>query len=112
FEREFEAFLSDSDCARIVVIAHSMGTVIAYEGLTSILAERNAQREATRSNQPEKPITFICLAAALRRVWRLARTDPDRLRGTLPEDVRWLHFWARYDPVATGPLNRRSVPRP
>src|SRR5262249_25205268 len=24
--------------------------------------------------------------------------------------VRWLHFWARYDPVAAGPINPNSLP--
>jgi streptogramin lyase len=111
FEREFAAFLDDPDCERIVVIAHSMGTVIAYEGLTSVLAARSARQAGSGGDEQEKPITFICLGAALRRVWLLARTDPDRLRGALPDDVRWLHFWGRYDPVSTGPLTRQSVAR-
>lgn len=106
FEREVRAFLADEHCERIVVIAHSWGTVIAYEGLTTTLAEA---AEAHPGAQP-KPVTFICLAAALRRAWLLDEADPHRLHGVLPDYVRWLHFWGRYDPVAAGPLVPASLP--
>jgi hypothetical protein len=105
FEREVDAFLADPRCARIVVIAHSMGTVISYEGLTTVLGRPEAQAST-------KPITYVCLAQALRRIWLLETADPHRVRGVLPERVRWLHFWARYDPVTAGPLGPRSLPRP
>jgi Alpha/beta hydrolase of unknown function (DUF900) len=103
FERELHAFLRDERCDRIVVLAHSMGTVIAYEGLTTVLSQPDVQ-------DIQKPITFICLAQALRRIWLLSTADPHRVRAVLPDRVRWLHFWARYDPVATGPLSARSLP--
>jgi hypothetical protein len=103
FEHEVTEFLRDERCERIVVISHSWGTVIGYEGLTTALA----QSEVAHS---QKPVTFICLAAALRRAWLLDEADPHRLHGVLPERVRWLHFWARYDPVAAGPLIPRSLP--
>jgi hypothetical protein len=105
FEREVLNFLYDDRCERIVVIAHSMGTVVAYDGLTTILDQSNFRHEL-------KPVTFICLAQALRRQWLMIGDEPNRLRGVLPDRVRWLHFWARYDPVAAGPLHRRSLPRP
>ncbi len=104
FEREVEFFLRDEHCERIVVIAHSLGTVVAYEGLATGLMKAEIQGI-------KKPITFICLAQALRRLWRLEGTDQHRLRYALPEQVRWLHFWARYDPVAAGPLGAGSLPR-
>ncbi len=104
FERELDAFLRDDNCRRIVVIAHSMGTVIAYEGLTTILS-------LPKWRDSSRPVTFICLAQALHRMWMLEGTDPHRLRTPLPPRVRWLHFWARYDPVAAGPLTARSLRR-
>jgi hypothetical protein len=104
FEREVEFFLRDDHCERIVVIAHSLGTVVAYEGLATGLMKAEIQGI-------KKPITFICLAQALRRLWRMEGTDQHRLRYALPEHVRWLHFWARYDPVAAGPLGAGSLPR-
>jgi hypothetical protein len=103
FEREVNAFLHDKRCDRIVVIAHSLGTVIAYEGLTTALAQPDVQGS-------QKPITFLCLAQALRRIWLVSDADPHRVRSVLPDRVRWLHFWARYDPVAAGPLSARSLP--
>jgi streptogramin lyase len=107
FDREVEALLNDPQCERIVVIAHSMGTVISYEGLTTLLARPEWHDAVAR-----RPITYVCLAQALRRIWLLSRTDPERLRGVLPEKVRWLHFWARYDPVAVGPLDPHTLPPP
>ncbi|HEX6797540.1 MAG TPA: hypothetical protein VF116_07495 [Ktedonobacterales bacterium] len=104
FERELDAFLRDDNCRQIVVIAHSMGTVIAYEGLTTTLSTPKWRGNTT-------PITFICLAQALHRMWMLEGTDPHRLRTPLPSRVRWLHFWARYDPVAAGPITVRSLRR-
>jgi len=86
FEREVVRFLRDDKCERIVVIAHSMGTVIAYEGLTTVLERPEFQKS-------QKPMTYICLAQALRRIWLMTADDPHRLRGVLPERVRWLHFW-------------------
>ncbi|MGO8947076.1 MAG: hypothetical protein ACLQUY_05315 [Ktedonobacterales bacterium] len=108
FDHEVETLLDDPACERLVVIAHSMGTVISYEGLTTLLVQPEWQRKAAGKKQ----ITYICLAQALRRIWLLSRTDPERLRGVLPEQVRWLHFWARYDPVAVGPLDPHALPPP
>ena len=42
----------------------------------------------------------------------MAADDPRRVHGVLPKRVDWLHFWAHYDPVATGPLTASSLPRP
>jgi hypothetical protein len=104
FDREVESFLRDEQCDRIVVVAHSLGTAIAYDGLTTLLAQ-------TSDMDAEKPITFICLAQALRRLWLVSGREASRFRAVLPAHVRWLHFWARYDPVAAGPVTARSVPR-
>jgi hypothetical protein len=105
FERELEDFLGDPACDRIIVIAHSMGTVISYEGLCTTLARPGWHRN-------DKQITFICLAQGLRRFWLLQRTDVRRLRNPLPASVgRWVHFWARYDPVSAGPLSAAALPR-
>lgn len=103
FQQQLQPFLADKLCTRIVVIAHSMGVVLAYEGLTAALEQQWAA--AT-----EKDITFISLGQALHRIWPLDRTDPHRLRGVLPRSVRWLNFWARYDPVAAGDLGPKSLP--
>jgi len=104
FEHELRDLLRDERCERIVVLAYSIGTVLAYEGLTNVLS-------APGSGATNKPVTFVCLGQMLRRAWRLARTDPHRLRGALPEVVRWVNICARYDPIASGALTVRSLPR-
>lgn len=103
FNHDLQEFLNDDLCERVVVIAHSFGTVISYESLSTMLTRPGHEKANS------KPITYICLADALRRVWLLAANDPERLRGVLPPNVRWLHFWARYDPVSVGPLSSRSL---
>lgn len=105
FQRELTTFMDDPACESIVVIAHSMGTVIAYEGLTTAL-------ELAGNASAKKQIRFATLAVALRRLWQVARTDPRRLRGVLPMNVvTWYDFWARLDPVCAGPLDRTAIPR-
>ena len=107
FSREVAELLGNPLCDRVVVIAESGGTYIAYEGLTTLLEQPNVP--LNERGEP-KPVTFVSIATALRRIWLLSNTDPHRLRGVLPGYVRWLHFWARYDPVAAGPLNESSIP--
>jgi hypothetical protein len=107
FEREVEDLLRDPHCERVVVIGESGGTYIAYEGLTTLLAKPDLPLDA--AGQP-KPLTFVSIATALRRIWLLSETDPHRVHGIMPAHVRWLHFWARYDPVAAGPLTQESIP--
>ena len=107
FQHEVEDLLRDPLCDRVVVIAESGGTYIAYEGLTTLLVKPDLPLD--EHGQP-KPMTFICIASALHRIWLLANTDAERMHGALPKYVRWLHFWARYDPVATGPLTEKSLP--
>lgn len=105
FQQELATFMDDPACESIVVIAHSMGTVIAYEGLTTAL-------ELAQNASATKPIRFVSLAVALRRLWQVARTEPRRLRGVLPMNiVTWYDFWARLDPVCAGPLDGSAIPR-
>lgn len=103
FKCELEDLLADPRCERIVVLAHSMGTVISYEGLTDVIGTQTG-------NPLPKPITFICLGQVLQRVWHLARSDPHRLRDALPQAVRWVNFYARYDPISAGALDPRALP--
>ena len=102
FQGELEKFLDDDNCRRVVVIAHSMGTVVAYEGLTTALE--------VRADPQKDKISFVCLAPAFRRLWRFTRNDPHRLRSVLPKTVDWYDFWAHFDPVPAGPLTSNAVP--
>jgi hypothetical protein len=106
FSSDLRYFLDDPLCKRVVVVAHSFGTVIAYEGLTTTLQ----RPEYADHDTNDTCLTFICLAQALRRAWLLSQPDPGRLRDPLPERVQWFHFWARYDPVPAGPLDASALP--
>jgi hypothetical protein len=105
FDKEFKHFFDDAKCDRIVVIAESGGTMVAYEGLTTLLEPWKNPKKSW-----PKPVTFITVSQALRRVWLLDIDDSGRLHGVLPKGVRWVNFWARYDPIAAGPLPARSLP--
>ena len=101
-DREIDDLIRDDKCSRIVVIAHSMGTVIAYDSLSTFLRAADVQHA-------DKPVTFISLGQAIRRVWLVSGSQPN-LRFALPKNVNWVNFWARYDPIAAGPLGEHSLP--
>jgi hypothetical protein len=76
------------------VIAHSMGAVVAYEGL---LRADGAKRPAVR---------FIAVGAALNRARRMVPPqEAYRLKKPLPGWVRLTYIAARHDPVTLGDLD-------
>ena len=92
-------------CERIAVIAHSQGTVVAYDALCSsaVLPEDLARVK-----------TFVTFGSALNNAWdkRLVPARTCRLREPLPEGIRWINMWAAYDPVAGGDLRTPPHIRP
>jgi len=78
------------------VIAHSMGTVVAYEGLL----------RAARDRVDCAPVRFIAVGAALNRARRMVPPqEAYRLEGPLPGWVRLTYIAARHDPVTLGDLD-------
>jgi hypothetical protein len=78
------------------VIAHSMGAVVAYEGLL----------RAARDSAERAPLRFIAVGAALNRARRLVPPqEAYRLEGPLPGWVRLTYIAARHDPVTLGDLD-------
>jgi hypothetical protein len=78
------------------VIAHSLGAVVAYEGLL-----RAARHRAERA-----PVRFIAVGAALNRARRMVPPqEAYRLEGPLPGWVRLTYVAARHDPVTLGDLD-------
>ena len=84
-------------CERIAVIAHSQGTVVAYDALCS-----DAVPPADRARVK----TFVTLGSALNNAWdkRLVPARTCRLREPLPASMRWINVWSAYDPVSGGEL--------
>ncbi len=106
FLTELTEFLNDEACERVIVLAYSMGAVIAYEALSTALVAGEDQHQPL-----PKPVTFITYGQAIRRMWRLPELDVHRLRRALPSGVHWINLWGRYDPVPAGPLSRKALPR-
>jgi len=80
-------------CDQVVVLAHSQGTVVAFDALAS--------QSAKHTDKVKKLVTF---GEALNKAFELAHQR--RLEGTLPPHIFWLDVWAYYDPVPGGQLVR------
>ncbi len=96
-----DALVADG-CDAIVLVAHSGGAVVSFETLLD-----PAYRD--------RPVdTLVTLGQGLALGWRLAAgpdgselTRGNRLLGDLAAvrpDLRWVDFWASYDPAPAGPL--------
>ena len=78
------------------VIAHSMGAVVACEGLL----------RASRDGLERAPVRFVAVGAALNRAQRMVPSrEAYRLKGPLPGWVRLTYIAARHDPVTLGDLD-------
>ena len=93
--------VEEANCERIAVIAHSHGTVVAFDALSSgTIPEIDRVR------------TLITHGGALNNAWSLRPPYATRLGAELPTSVRWIDVWADYDPVSGGPIDRREGRRP
>jgi hypothetical protein len=98
------AFLLDElKCDRVLVAAHSHGTVVAYDALSSGIVEH-----------VDRVTTLITFGAALNNAWdpHVAPARSCRIDEPLPEHMRWLNLWAAYDPVVGGPVIPPAPLRP
>ncbi len=112
--------LREYGCGRIVIVAHSGGTIVAYMTLSDLEPELHVD-------------TLVTHGQALGLAWRLGHFEGplpefepvagdedellrrgDRLVRPLPADLHWEDFWASHDPAPAGPLDdlQRSVGLP
>lgn len=99
--------LIDDGCDAIVIIGHSGGALVSFETLLD---------PAYAHLRVDKLIT---LGQGLGLAWRLAQdeevheiTPGNRLVGDLAAirpGLRWVDFWASYDPAPAGPLPAREI---
>jgi hypothetical protein len=99
--------LVDDGCDAVVVVAHSGGALVSFEMLLD---------PAYAHLRVDKLIT---LGQGLGLAWRLAEdlevheiTPGHRLVGDLAAirpNLRWVDFWASYDPAPAGPLPAREI---
>lgn len=95
------------DCDRILVAAHSGGTVVILDALGTRDVETPKWRRGLKHVK-----TLVTFGAALNNAWREGeRTDEFRPARTIPErprmSARWLDFWSDFDWATSGrPLTR------
>ena len=89
--REYE---ENNECKEIIVFAHSLGTVVAYDVLSDRTASANPKRHKYKS--------FICIGSILSPVERMYRGHERHkvfydLNGTRrrPKSMKWLFLYAR-----------------
>ena len=88
--------MTEQEADERFVIAHSMGAVVAYEGLL----------RAARDSAEREPVRFVAVGAALNRARRLVPPqEACRLKGPLSAWVRLTYIAARHDPVTLGDLD-------
>lgn len=121
FEEEFEEVTRDlqssdiEELDSVMVVAHSMGSVVAYEALTGA---RLAPAVARFRGHESGKLCFVSIGSALNLAWDTApKSEAHRLHHPLPRAADWLNLWTRYDPVGGEALrvppnafqSRRSV---
>lgn len=88
----------------VLVIAHSMGAVVAYEALSG---ERIRELIDQNFGRPDQPRLYLAtVGAGLNLAWRIApRSERGRFTRPLSTAVRWHDFWTSFDPVPRGRLH-------
>ena len=92
-------YQSNSSCSKILVLAHSQGTVVAYDVLSGAPQTFN------------KCDTLINIGSVLSPVQRMYR-DHRVFQSRLQQPLRWIFMYARYDPGPGGPLSDWFQPEP
>jgi hypothetical protein len=108
FEDQFRAVVDnlDDDTEAVMVLAHSMGSAIAYEALTGRtlrdLLDQTFSPDAGQTRSGGKPqLHFVSVGSALNIAWTIASGDESfRFREPLPAYVDWLNLWTYLDPYA------------
>ncbi len=97
-EETVDWLVNEKKCDRICVIAHSQGTVVAFDALSG-----------GHMRQLGNVKKFITAGAALNRAWLLAPKNR-RLQAAFPPAIFWLDIWSFYDFVHGGKLRRPGNP--
>ena len=92
-------YQSNDSCTSIIVLAHSQGTVVAYDVLSG---------SEQRYDKCKTLINIGSVLSPVQRMYRDHRVFQDRLQ----KPLRWIFMYARYDPGPGGPLSDWFLPRP
>lgn len=127
------SMLGADEIKDITIVAHSMGSIVAYDALTE--GGNIAQAIAASSGKMNKKITFVSVGAAVNRVFDIVSPKSGKPRGGKNRDIRynelqitkplakiitgygdekyagrleekffWLDIFSRRDPVPAGPI--------
>jgi hypothetical protein len=96
----------------VMVIAHSMGAVVAYEAFTGRRMTDLINANFGGEGQPK--LYFVTVGAGLNLAWGLVPPiEENRLIRPVSECIEWHDFWSELDPVPQGELAPpNGLPRP
>lgn len=118
FEERFYQMINliDGDAEKdkvdsVFVIAHSMGSVVAYEALTGRRITALIEERFPAKGRPT--FHFISVGSALNSAWDFV-PDSEKFRfyREFAPPVRWLNLWSGADPVPRGPLRLPAISDP
>ncbi len=91
FEKKLDAVNENKDIDDIVVVAHSQGSLIAYEALS----------RSYRSPLKKELVLFTVGSPLDKVAWFLKRHHRYRFASLLPDQVKkWVNIYTKFDPVA------------
>lgn len=87
----------------VMVIAHSMGSVVAYEAITGRRMTELINKSFAGPGKPK--FYLVTVGSALNLAWDVVpNVERPRFYRPLPRGVLWLNVWSKFDPVALGEL--------
>lgn len=99
----------DLECERVVIAAHSQGTVVAFDALSTESIGRLRDRAEIKKDL-EKVKTLMTFGSPLNRSWRWMdgrrRPEVRRFANDLPAGPRWIDLYAEFDWAPIGELSR------
>ncbi|MBI4298677.1 MAG: hypothetical protein HY666_02845 [Chloroflexi bacterium] len=88
-----EQYQANGNCSEVIVFAHSQGTVIAFDVLS-------------HNPQLTKCKTLMTIGSILSPIHKMYSKDKHKVfEKPLNKPLRWLFFYARFDPGPAGPLS-------
>ncbi len=113
FETRFREVVGEiqADKAQIdalVIIGHSMGTVVAFEALTGHRISELIESNFGGESKPK--LLFVSVGSALNLAWDVSDIeDRGRFFRAVSPALEWLNVWASSDPVPRGDLRIPGV---
>jgi hypothetical protein len=82
-----------------MIVAHSAGTTVS----TAVLTDPKLWETWNATNKTPGSISFLTFGSSLNLAWRTSPEHKLWKMQPLDDRIRWIDFWARYDPISHGP---------